>query len=63
MKLQRILPEVTKPARYKINEILILADKDWDSVAVKMALAFPDVYEIGMGNLHQYSLPHYQSAG
>jgi len=49
-KLQRILPEVTKPARYTNGE-LNTCHKDWDSVAVKMALAFPDVYEIGMGNL------------
>ena len=48
--LQRILPTVTKPARYtggEWNSIL----KDWDACDVRWALAFPDTYEIGMSNL------------
>lgn len=47
--LERILPRVTKPARYvggELNEIR----KSWDDDLIKIALAFPDVYEIGMAN-------------
>ena len=49
-KLMRILPRVQKPARYtggEINEIV----KDKSAVAVRVALCFPDTYEIGMSNL------------
>ena len=49
-KLQRILPNVQKPARYvggEFNEI----QKDPDSVRVKIAYCFPDTYEIGMSNV------------
>ena len=48
--LDRILPTVSKPARYtggEWNSIL----KDWDACEVRWALAFPDTYEIGMSNL------------
>jgi len=50
MKLPQILPDVTKPARYTNGE-LNACRKNWDEVQVKMVLAFPDLYEIGMGNL------------
>ncbi len=50
MKLPQILPDVTKPARYTNGE-LNACRKNWDDVQVKMVLAFPDLYEIGMGNL------------
>lgn len=56
-RLLRILPEVSKPARYTGGE-LNACRKDWDQVSVKMALAFPDVYEIGMGNLGYKILYH-----
>ena len=49
-RLKRILPRVQKPARYsggEYNQIL----KDKGAVALRMALCFPDVYEIGMSNL------------
>ena len=49
-KLKRILPRVQKPARYtggEYNQII----KDLQSVDLRMALCFPDVYEIGMSNL------------
>jgi radical SAM family uncharacterized protein len=49
-ELLRILPEVSKPARYT-NQELHAVHKDWERTAVRMALAFPDTYEIGMGNL------------
>ena len=48
--LDRILPTVQKPGRYtggEYNSIL----KDWDAIDVKVALAFPDVYDLGMSNL------------
>lgn len=45
-----ILPRVTKPARYVGNEVNIIK-KDWSKAKVKMAFAFPDVYEIGMSHI------------
>jgi len=48
--LDKILPQVQKPARYtgvEWNSIV----KDWDKTEVKMVLAYPDVYEVGMSNL------------
>ncbi len=41
---------VDKPARYLGGEFQSVR-KAWDSVAVRLALAFPDVYEIGMSHL------------
>lgn len=49
-RLERILPSVTKPGRYvggEYNQIL----KDWDSTPIHVALAFPDIYDIGVPNL------------
>ncbi len=49
-KLRRILPKVQKPARYtggEYNQII----KDKAAVDLRMALVFPDTYEIGMSNL------------
>lgn len=46
----QILPQVSSPARYTNNE-LNAVHKDWNKAAVKMCLAFPDLYDIGMGNL------------
>jgi radical SAM family uncharacterized protein len=48
--LESILPEVEKPARYTGGEYNSVA-KDWDRVDVRIALAFPDLYELGMSNL------------
>lgn len=48
--LDQILPLVQKPARYAGGEWNAVR-KDWDSVALKMAFAFPDVYEVGMSHL------------
>ncbi len=41
---------VVKPARYTGGEWNSLS-KDWDDVAVHVALAFPDIYEVGMSNM------------
>lgn len=45
-----ILPRVSKPARYVGNEVNMIK-KDWESCKMKMAFAFPDVYEIGMSHM------------
>lgn len=48
--LQRILPQVQKPARYtggEFNEII----KNPNDVRVRVAFCFPDTYEIGMSNV------------
>ncbi len=44
------LLEVERPARYTDNEYNSI-HKDWDTTDIKVALAFPDIYEIGMSNL------------
>src|SRR5438132_9923206 len=41
---------VEKPARYLGGEYQSV-HKDWDTVDVRIALAFPDVYDIGMSHL------------
>lgn len=48
--LDRILPTVSKPARYTGGEWNSVV-KDWDACDVRWVLAFPDTYEIGMSNL------------
>lgn len=48
--LDAILPHVTKPGRYTGHEWNYVA-KDWSQVHLKVALAYPDVYEVGMSNL------------
>jgi radical SAM family uncharacterized protein len=48
--LERILPRVTKPGRYtggEYNQVV----KDWNQINYKVALAFPDIYDLGMSNL------------
>ena len=50
LALERILPRVTKPARYtggEYNQII----KNWHDIDFKVALAFPDIYDLGMSNL------------
>jgi radical SAM family uncharacterized protein/radical SAM-linked protein len=44
------LLKVSKPTRYLGGEINSAA-KDWADVRLKFALAFPDVYEVGMSHL------------
>jgi radical SAM family uncharacterized protein len=48
--LDRILHQVNKPARYTGGEWNIVK-KDWEATPVRIALAYPDVYEIGMSNM------------
>ena len=47
--LDDILPGVQKPTRYLGLE-RNLVRKPWDEVSVRVALAFPDAYEIGMSH-------------
>ncbi len=49
-KLERLLPGIQKPGRYtggEFNQVV----KDWDAIATRVALVFPDIYELGMSNL------------
>ena len=45
-----ILHKVMKPAQYTGGEWNSVV-KDWDKAAVRMVIAYPDTYEIGMSNL------------
>jgi radical SAM family uncharacterized protein len=48
--LERILPRVEKPGRYvggELNQVV----KNWDQIQTRVALAFPDIYDIGLPNL------------
>jgi radical SAM family uncharacterized protein len=49
-RLQRILPTVRKPGRYtggELNQVI----KDWERIQTRVALVFPDIYDLGMSNL------------
>ena len=51
------LLKISRPARYlgaEINSVV----KDWRKVRLKFALAFPDVYEVGMSHLGFQILYH-----
>jgi radical SAM family uncharacterized protein len=56
-QLEKILPNVRKPARYVGNELNSI-HKDWNKIPLKVALAYPDLYEIGMSNLGIQILYH-----
>ncbi len=48
--LERVLPRVQKPGRYtggELNQVV----KDWSDIDTRVALAFPDIYDLGMSNL------------
>jgi len=49
-RLDRILLRVKKPGRYVGGEFNCVV-KDWDSVNIRIALIFPDVYDIGVSNV------------
>lgn len=49
-KLDQILPLVEKPGRYtggEYNQVV----KNWETIKTKVALVFPDIYDLGMSNL------------
>ncbi|MCB9690560.1 MAG: TIGR03960 family B12-binding radical SAM protein [Alphaproteobacteria bacterium] len=48
--LEEILAEVEKPSRYLGNEVNAVI-RDPSTVDVRIALTFPDLYDIGLGNL------------
>ncbi|MBT8228486.1 MAG: TIGR03960 family B12-binding radical SAM protein [Dactylosporangium sp.] len=48
-RLERLLPRVSRPIQYVGGELGTVA-KDWDSVAVRWALMYPDTYEVGLPN-------------
>ena len=48
--LERTLLRVQKPARYTGGEWNSVV-KDWDATPQRVALAFPDIYDLGMSNL------------
>jgi radical SAM family uncharacterized protein len=48
--LDDILPQVTRPARYTGQEWNSIV-KDWETTPIRIALSYPDVYEIGMSNI------------
>ncbi len=49
-KLDRILLKVQKPGRYVGGELNSIR-KDWDSITIRAALVFPDIYDIGVSNV------------
>jgi radical SAM family uncharacterized protein len=53
--LSYILPGVQKPGRYTGGEWNSVV-KDWAQVPTRLALAFPDVYDLGMSNLGLFVL-------
>ncbi|MFC1932092.1 TIGR03960 family B12-binding radical SAM protein [Chloroflexota bacterium] len=48
--LDTILHQVTRPARYTGGEWNSIV-KDWDKTPIRIALIYPDLYEIGMSNM------------
>ena len=52
-----MLPRVTRPARYTDGE-WNAAHKDWGGVRARVALVYPDVYEVGMSHLGLHILYH-----
>ncbi|MBL7199773.1 MAG: TIGR03960 family B12-binding radical SAM protein [Anaerolineae bacterium] len=48
--LDRLLPSVGKPARYTGNEWNAI-HKSWEEASLRLVLAYPDTYEVGMSNI------------
>ena len=57
-ELYDLLEAVQKPTRYLGNELNSIV-KDWSKVRTRIALCFPDTYEIGMSHLGMRILYHY----
>ena len=49
-QLERLLLRVQRPGRYVGGEVNAVR-KDWDTNPIRVCLAFPDVYDLGMSNL------------
>jgi hypothetical protein len=48
--MEKNLLDILKPGRY-INSEWNAVHKEWEGSALKIALSFPDIYEIGMSHL------------
>ena len=48
--IDHILAKVNRPARYVGGEWNSIV-KDWDATGIRILLAYPDIYDIGMSNL------------
>lgn len=48
--IENLLGNVSKPGRYTGGEYNIQT-KDWDQADIRVALAFPDIYEIGLSHM------------
>ena len=57
MKPTDFLPLIRRPSRYLGNEINA-CHKDWNEASLRIALIFPDLYEIGMSHLGLHILYH-----
>lgn len=57
LDIEPLLARVQKPARYAGEEWNAVR-KDWNKVGVRVAFAFPDVYEVGMSYLGLQILYH-----
>ena len=60
-EIDTLLPQVRQPSRYGGNELHVVK-KEWDSVALRMVLAFPDLYELGMSHQGLQILYHIVNA-
>jgi len=49
-RLERVLLSVQKPGRYVGGEYNLTV-KDWDTIRTRVALVFPDIYDIGVSNV------------
>jgi radical SAM family uncharacterized protein len=49
-RYESLISQVTKPARYTGGELNSIV-KDWDAHALRVAFAYPDLYDLGMSNL------------
>jgi radical SAM family uncharacterized protein/radical SAM-linked protein len=50
LMVDQLLARVQRPSRYLGAEVNV-PEKQWDGCEVRVALAFPDVYEVGMSHL------------
>jgi radical SAM family uncharacterized protein/radical SAM-linked protein len=59
--LDKILPRVARPGRYCGSEFNVVR-KDWHQAQLRLALVFPDLYEIGMSHQGHQILYHLLNA-
>ena len=57
-KLTKILPMVSKPTRYVGDELNAIRKKPTTAGQIRFALAFPDIYDVGMSHLGLKILYH-----